>query len=55
MALVAAEVLPQFRDEILTVAIGSTIVFELLGPAATQLALKRVGETGKAGEDDPET
>ncbi|GAB2186835.1 cation:proton antiporter [Roseibium sp. LAB1] len=55
MALVAAEVLPQFRDEILTVAIGSTIVFELLGPTATQQALKRAGETGKAGEDDTET
>lgn len=47
MALVAAEVLPQYRDEILTIAIGSTVIFELIGPPLTQLALKRVGETSK--------
>jgi Kef-type K+ transport system membrane component KefB len=50
MALVAAEALPGYRTEILTVAIGSTIVFELVGPAATRLALQRAGETGR----DPE-
>ncbi|MCX2725118.1 cation:proton antiporter [Roseibium salinum] len=47
MALVAAETLPEFRNEILTVAIGSTIVFELLGPALTQQALRLAGETGQ--------
>jgi len=58
MALVAAETLPQFRTEILTVAIGSTIVFELIGPALTQQALRLAGETGRntdrdlVGEDD---
>ncbi|POF30561.1 cation:proton antiporter [Roseibium marinum] len=54
MALVAAETLPQFRYEILTVAIGSTVVFELLGPALTQQALRLAGESGKAAEDTRE-
>lgn len=52
MALVAAESLPAYRAEILTVAIGSTVVFELIGPAATQIALKRAGETGQAPEEN---
>ncbi len=54
MALVAAEALPLYRSEILTVAIGSTIVFELLGPAATQQALQKSGETGKETADAPQ-
>jgi len=54
MALVAAEALPAYRAEILTVAIGSTVVFELIGPAATQVAIKRAGETGRAPEEDSE-
>jgi Kef-type K+ transport system membrane component KefB len=54
MALVAAETFPAYRTEILTVAIGSTVVFELIGPAATQLALKRAGEAGQAPEDESE-
>lgn len=45
MALVGAEALPQYRNEILTVAIGATVIFELIGPPLTQLALTRVGET----------
>lgn len=56
MALVAAETLPQFRGEILTVIIGSTVVFELVGPALTHQALRLAGETGKApSEDDTDT
>lgn len=45
MALIGAEALPQYRNEILTIAIGSTVIFELFGPPLTQLALRRVGET----------
>jgi len=44
MALVGSEALPQYRNEILTIAIGSTVVFELIGPPLTQLALRRVGD-----------
>jgi len=54
MALVAAETLPAYRSEILTVAIGSTVVFELLGPAATLIALHRAGETGQATDGEEE-
>ena len=55
MALVAATAFPEFRDEILVTAIGTTIIFELLGPMATQWALSRVDRTpqtgvGEAGE-----
>jgi Kef-type K+ transport system membrane component KefB len=48
MALIGAEALPQYRNEILTVAIGSTVIFELIGPPLTQLALARVGEAAES-------
>jgi len=41
MALVAANALPEYRQTILSVAIASTVLFELVGPVATRLALKR--------------
>lgn len=44
MALVAAEQFPQMRDQILTVTIGTTVVFELAGPLLTQWALRATGE-----------
>jgi Kef-type K+ transport system membrane component KefB len=43
MALVAANQLPEYEDQILAVAIGSTVLFELLGPLATRAALRRLG------------
>ncbi len=49
MALVAATAFPEFRDEILVTAIGTTIIFELLGPMATQWALSRVDRTPQTG------
>lgn len=45
MALIAAEALPQYRDQILAIAIGSTVIFELIGPPLTQLALKQIHKT----------
>lgn len=42
MALVAAETFPQWADVIMTLTIGTTVVFELLGPPVTGLALRRV-------------
>ena len=44
MALLATQRFPQLADTILPVVIASTVFFELLGPAATRLALRRVGE-----------
>ena len=42
MALVAGSQFPDHRDTILTLTIGTTIVFELFGPLLTLTALKAV-------------
>lgn len=39
MALLAAETFPEYRDVILPVVIGATVVFEVFGPLGTRLAL----------------
>jgi len=44
MALVAAHAFPESHDEILTVAIGTTILFELIGPLLAQWALTSVNK-----------
>jgi len=44
MALVASDTLPSLADEIVAVTIGTTIVFELVGPLLTQFVLHKVGE-----------
>lgn len=41
IALIAAEQYPQYADTILAVTIGTTVVFELLGPSGTLLALRQ--------------
>jgi Kef-type K+ transport system membrane component KefB len=45
MALVASNKFPEFRDDILPITIGVTVVFEIFGPFATMLALRKVGES----------
>ncbi|MEN8175557.1 MAG: cation:proton antiporter, partial [Pseudomonadota bacterium] len=40
MALVAAAKLPEYRQAILSVAIGSTVFFELFGPLVTRYVLR---------------
>lgn len=42
MALVAAQEFPEAADLILTLTIGTTVFFELIGPAGTMLAIRRV-------------
>ena len=44
MALVAGGQFPEIKELIMTITIGTTVVFELAGPALTQLALRKVGE-----------
>lgn len=44
MALVASNQFPEYRQVLLSIAIGSTIVFELIGPLFTRLALGRMGD-----------
>jgi hypothetical protein len=42
MALVAAESFPDWAEIIMTLTIGTTVIFELLGPPVTLVALRRV-------------
>ena len=42
MALVAAQDFPEYRDLILSLTIGTTVIFEIVGPFATVLAVRRV-------------
>lgn len=42
MALVAAQTFPQHAETILTLTIGATVVFEVLGPIGVVIALRRV-------------
>ena len=41
MALVATNLLPEYRQVVLSVVISSTVFFELIGPPFTRLALRR--------------
>ncbi len=44
MALLAGQRFPELRDVILPVVLGSTVVFELIGPVATRWTLSHVGD-----------
>jgi len=44
MALLAVQRFPDAADTILPVVIGSTVVFEIVGPLAARTALRAVGE-----------
>lgn len=45
MALVAAQQFPERAEVLLSVVLASTVVFEIVGPPMTRLALRRVKET----------
>jgi Kef-type K+ transport system membrane component KefB len=47
MALLAVQRLPAWGEIILPVVVGATVVFEIIGPLLTRLALRRVGEAPK--------
>ena len=44
MALVAAQRLPALGEIVLPVIVGATVIFEVIGPVLTRVALHRVGE-----------
>jgi Kef-type K+ transport system membrane component KefB len=48
MALVAADQFPQWGPQIMTLTVGTTVLFELLGPPITRIALTRAGAVPKA-------
>ena len=45
MGLVAAERFPSVGAQLLTLLIGTTVLFEMFGPIATRVALVRSGES----------
>lgn len=47
IALIASEEFPAYAETILTVTIGTTVAFELLGPAATLYALRKAVKGAK--------
>jgi len=47
MALVAGEHLPEYKERLLAITVGTTVFFEILGPILTQAALRKVGETNR--------
>lgn len=47
MGLLAATEFPEYGETILAVTIGTTVIFELVGPILTRMALQRNGETGR--------
>jgi Kef-type K+ transport system membrane component KefB len=42
MALVASAALPEYKHVLLPIVIGSTVLFEIVGPVATRVAVRRV-------------
>ncbi|GGD78832.1 cation:proton antiporter [Lacimicrobium alkaliphilum] len=53
MALLASQQFPQLAEDILAVAIGATVFFELVGPVFTRLALRRAGEDTQMSQRHP--
>lgn len=51
MALIAAEEFPAYAEAILTVTIGTTVIFELLGPSGTLLALRKTASAKKRSSE----
>ncbi len=48
MALVAGEAFPEWAGLIMSLTIGTTVIFELIGPLATAYALRRVARQDQA-------
>jgi Kef-type K+ transport system membrane component KefB len=44
MALVASNQFPEYRQTLLTIVIGSTVFFEIIGPIFTRMALRKSGD-----------
>lgn len=48
MALVASRHFPEFASTLMTIAIASTVFFEVVGPLTTQLAIRLAGRDAKS-------
>lgn len=47
LGLLAADEFPAIGDRLLSLLIGTTVVFEIVGPIVTRLALRTAGESGR--------
>jgi hypothetical protein len=52
--LIAAERFPKVGSEVLSVVIGTTVAFEIVGPIATSLSLKHAGEISQSRSAEPQ-
>jgi Kef-type K+ transport system membrane component KefB len=52
LALIVEQRFPEIDGTLLSMIIAATVVFELLGPPCTRLALRRAEESGRAVSDD---
>jgi Kef-type K+ transport system membrane component KefB len=50
MALVAAEAIPQWGSTIMTLTVAATVIFEIIGPPCTLLALRHVESNSKSND-----
>ena len=50
MALVAAEAIPQWGSTIMTLTVAATVIFEIIGPPCTLLALRHVESNNKSND-----
>jgi Kef-type K+ transport system membrane component KefB len=48
MALVAGEAFPEWRDTIVTLTVATTVIFELIGPPVTMMAVNRTNPQNAA-------
>jgi hypothetical protein len=48
MALVAGEAFPEWRDTIVTLTVATTVIFELIGPPVTMMAVDRTSPQNAA-------
>ena len=53
MALVAANHFPELRNTFIPLVIGTTVVFEIVGPVFTLLAVNLSGESGRSRQEHP--
>ena len=54
LGLIVAERFPEIGKEILSIVIGTTVVFEIVGPIAARLSLKHAGEISDGELSDDE-
>ena len=50
LSLLAIKIVPQYGDTIRAVVLCATLIYELIGPVATKLALRKAGEIPAEGK-----